>query len=310
MTASRDPDRLLRAFLAEGDERLSDSIYDVVRGEIEQQRQRVVIGPWRLPEMTKFVTIGLAAAAVLVVVLIGSQLFGPPTNVGVGPDASPTPQPAATPTPASTLTVEPSPVTTLPSWYTTSERPTGAGVLPAGSHESETFNPGFTYSVPEGWVNATDSGSYFELFQDTPGNQESFTSSGSLAQSIVMGVHPTPWFTCELLENNRGATAAEMVAAASANEALAVSDRGDVSLGGLTGTQIDVQRNPEWTGTCPGDSNLPAGLDPEDERTRAILLDVPDRGVLVILVYSSSSAEYDDFLSEALPVIESFEFSQ
>ena len=64
MTASRDPDRLIHAFLLEGEEQLQDQVYDAVRAEIEQKRQRAVFGPWRTPTMNKFVTIGLGAAAV------------------------------------------------------------------------------------------------------------------------------------------------------------------------------------------------------------------------------------------------------
>ena len=83
MTASRDPDRLIQAFLDEGEEQLDDRIYDTVRASIEQQRQRVVLGPWSTPTMNKFVTFGLAAAAVVVAVLIGAQLLGSPDG-GVG----------------------------------------------------------------------------------------------------------------------------------------------------------------------------------------------------------------------------------
>ena len=98
MTTPRDPDRQIHAFLLEGDELLNDQVYDVVRAEIERKRQRAFIGPWRTPTMNKIVTIGLAAVAVLVAVVIGSQLLGSPTNVGGGGDATPTPQPTS-PTP-------------------------------------------------------------------------------------------------------------------------------------------------------------------------------------------------------------------
>ena len=67
MTASRDPDRLIHEFLLEGEEQLQDQVYDAVRAEIEQKRQRAVFGPWRTPTMNKFVTIGLAAAVAVVV---------------------------------------------------------------------------------------------------------------------------------------------------------------------------------------------------------------------------------------------------
>ena len=53
MTASRDPDRMIHAFLREGAGQLDDQVYDAVRAEIEQKRQRVVIGPWRMPDMSK-----------------------------------------------------------------------------------------------------------------------------------------------------------------------------------------------------------------------------------------------------------------
>ena len=93
MTTSRDPDRLIHAFVREGAEQLDDQIYDAVRAEIDRKRQRVVIGPWRVPTMSKFLTIGLGAAAVIAVLFLGSRFVGSPSsNVG-GPAvvASPTP---------------------------------------------------------------------------------------------------------------------------------------------------------------------------------------------------------------------------
>jgi hypothetical protein len=98
MTASRDPDRLIHGFLLEGEEELQDQVYDAVRDAIEQKPQGAFIGPWRISSMNRFLAIGAAAVAVLVVVLIGSQLLGSPTNVGGGGDATPTPQPTS-PTP-------------------------------------------------------------------------------------------------------------------------------------------------------------------------------------------------------------------
>jgi hypothetical protein len=237
----------------------------------------------------------------------------PATTVSSAPTASAVPTQAATASPVSTPTAMPRPVSTpvanLPSWYVTSERPTGPGILSAGSHTTQHFSPGFTFSVPEGWVNTSDEGSYFALFPDSPANQAEFPRSESLAQVLFMGVYPKPWFTCESLETNRGATAAEMLAAASANVVLAVSDPVDVSIGGLTGKQFDVRRNPEWTNACPDDTGLPAGLDPKDERSRVIFLDVPGRGVLVMILYSMSSAEHEAFLTELMPVVESFQFN-
>jgi len=91
MTAHRDPDRLIHDFLMEGQTELADPVYDAVRDRIEQTRQRAVIGPWRISTMNRFLAIGAAAVAVLVVVVIGSRILGSPTNTGGGGDATPTP---------------------------------------------------------------------------------------------------------------------------------------------------------------------------------------------------------------------------
>ena len=99
MNTSRDPDRLIHAFLQEGEEQLVDQIYDTVRAEIEQKRQRAIFGPWRTPIVNRIVGFGLAAAALVVAVVIGSQFLRSPTDVGPGVVATPTPEATAEPTP-------------------------------------------------------------------------------------------------------------------------------------------------------------------------------------------------------------------
>jgi hypothetical protein len=98
MTTPRDPDRLIHAFLVDGAEQLQDQVYDVVRAEIEHKRQRVVLGPWRVPAMSKLIPIGLGAAAVIAVLFFGSQFIGSPSsNVGGAPSAEPTTSPSPAP---------------------------------------------------------------------------------------------------------------------------------------------------------------------------------------------------------------------
>jgi hypothetical protein len=88
MTASREPDSLIHRFVLEGEDQLQDQVYDAVRAEIERRRQRDIFGPWRLPEMNKFLAVGLGAAAVVVALFVGVQLFGSPED---GVDNEPTP---------------------------------------------------------------------------------------------------------------------------------------------------------------------------------------------------------------------------
>jgi len=98
MTEPRDPDRLIRAFLAEGQTELPDRAYDAVRGHIDRERQRVMIGPWRAPHLSNIAGIAIAAAAVLVVAVVGINLV-PSSNVGgVGGRITPSPAPSPSPT--------------------------------------------------------------------------------------------------------------------------------------------------------------------------------------------------------------------
>jgi hypothetical protein len=98
MTAYRHPDRLIRAFIREGDEELQDQVYDAVRAAIERKRQWAVIGPWRTPSMSKFVTIGLGAAAVVILLFVGVQLSRSGGS-GLGGAPADSPDPTRSPTP-------------------------------------------------------------------------------------------------------------------------------------------------------------------------------------------------------------------
>jgi hypothetical protein len=134
MTARHDLDRRLNDFLRDGPTELPYQSFDAVRDRTDQTGQRVVLGPWRLPEMNKIVTIGLGAAAVVVAVFVGAQFFGSP-NGSLGSDPSPTLDATATPEP--TPTPEPS------------SSPLAAPPL-SGTYTSTQH--GITLSYPEGWT--------------------------------------------------------------------------------------------------------------------------------------------------------------
>ena len=301
MNRRSDIDRVMEVWMADGPTAIPDRVVDVVAARIGVQRQRRA---WPFQGRTTVTTqikliAGLAAA--LVVAVVAWQLLPGTTGPGA-PTAAPTPSPQ----PTATVTAAPSAGVACPQWKTDGCGD-GAGILSAGSHETQGFLPTFTFSVPEGWVNSSDSRDYFQVFPDTPANQAEFARSDGFADSIIMGPRQDPYFVCDSFENNSGATAAEIVAAMVANEALAMNGVVDVEIGGLTGKQFDVRLNPNWTEPCPGD---PPGFDLADTRTRGILLDAPDRGVLVIFIGSLHSADFEAFLAEAMPIVESFEFDQ
>jgi hypothetical protein len=133
--SDRNVDRVIRSWLHEDRHedvsRVAGAVLDLL-DTIPQRRS-----PWwparRFPFMHKFVSLGLGAAAVVVALVIGTQVLGPsaPGGVGGAPSASPSP------TPAPTATTEPSP------------SPIAAPPL------TQTFTSqmhGISVSYPEGWI--------------------------------------------------------------------------------------------------------------------------------------------------------------
>lgn len=138
MTASRDADQLINAFLAEGLVELPDRTYDAVREHIEHTRQRVVVGPWRVPVMPTIARLGLAAAAVVLVGIIGINLVRGP---GVGGTTSPSPSPSVSPPPSESL------APSLPAYRWPA--PLAAGTYTTSLVWDPAFQ--FTFTVPDGW---------------------------------------------------------------------------------------------------------------------------------------------------------------
>jgi hypothetical protein len=124
MTASRDPDRLLAAYLADGMNVLPDRVVDAVLDEVHRTHQRAVFGPRRTPLMNSMLKMAFAAAAVVAVVVAGIN-FLPAGNGGLGgPGSSPSPVVSPSPVTSPSLTPIPSPK---------AARITVAGTDPAGA---------------------------------------------------------------------------------------------------------------------------------------------------------------------------------
>ena len=89
-TSDRDVNRAIRSWLHEDRHedvsRIAGAVLDLA--ETTPQRRATWWPARRFTEMNKFVTIGLGAAAVVVVALIGVQLIGSPDPGGVGDGAT------------------------------------------------------------------------------------------------------------------------------------------------------------------------------------------------------------------------------
>ena len=257
MTASRDPDRLIHQFLLEGEEELQDQVYDAVRAQIEHKRQRVVIGPWRTPEMNKIVTIGLAAAAVVVAIVVGAQLFSSPDG-GTGGQLTPsaTPEPTQEPTPEST-----------PS-------PSGDALLPEGpiliwdpQLEAEGPQGGATITVtisaPE-WQFHDD---YQYLQKGTDEVDDAVVWPGSLPPGTGYYVYGDPCRWESTMPETPASTVDDIVAALAAQPTLDASEPVDVTIGGYAGKAVSLHVPEDANhGECDGGEaamyqveDLPAG---------------------------------------------------
>ena len=102
MNQRSDTDRLLRHWMSDGSSTMPDRVLDVVADRISRQPQRRT---WRLrgrPIMNTYAKLGLAAAAVLIVAVVGYNLLPRQGGPGVPSTPVPTTVPTAAPTASST----------------------------------------------------------------------------------------------------------------------------------------------------------------------------------------------------------------
>jgi hypothetical protein len=291
MTRQRDIERVLDHWFSERPTEVPDRVLEGVADRIGRQAQHSHVNTYVKPLA--------AVAAIVLVAAVGFAVLRP-TGGGIGGQpASPSQSPSPTPS------ASPSARAVYPAWYTGDRE--GAGILPAGSQTTRNFLPGSTFTVPAGWVNNTDTADVYGLFPDTPANEAEFAVSEATAQGIFMGIVDTPGLICDGVETH-GSTAAELVDSLAANEALVTSEPVDVTIGDLTGTRVDAHIDPDWTGSCPLAPEDPPTKDYKDYRGRFVFLDIPSGGKLLIIVDSVHAADFDAFVAEAMPIVESFMF--
>jgi hypothetical protein len=226
MNARRDPERLIHAFLMEGQTELADQVFDAVRAATERKRQRVVIGPWRTPIMNKLVPIGLGAAAVVVALVVGIQALGPPAPSGVGG--------APSATPAATLSPSPAPSVATPS-------STPVGQLPEGPFaiEDQTGPLRITVTIPSsGWRSNP------EVEAIGKGEDADPPEAAMLAWSWPAGtgffVYGDPCHWASTKPDTPATTADDLVAALAAQPSRDASEPVDVTVGGYSGKSITL----------------------------------------------------------------------
>jgi len=128
MNGPRDPDVLIKAYLAEGIDELPDRSYDAVRAVIDHTRQWAVVGPWHEPQIINATRFALVAAALVLAVILVIR-FVPSTIIGPEPTSTPTPVNSTSPSASTTARPSASP-TSLASAASQQSAPAGDSETP------------------------------------------------------------------------------------------------------------------------------------------------------------------------------------
>jgi hypothetical protein len=209
MPTDRETSRLVRSWLEEGATALPDRVLDAVLDQVPATPQRRSFGPVRrLPEMNSVVKLAVAAAAVVVVAIVGLSFLPRTSGVG-GPSAPPS------------LSPSPSPMAFA------------VGPLAPGTHTIDdpklTAVP-FSFTVPAGWSGRADG--YVYKNGDTEAELGFFTynvthvyTDACKSEGALTAIGPTVDDLVQALEDQVGSDASTPV---------------DATLGGYPATRIDM----------------------------------------------------------------------
>jgi hypothetical protein len=186
-----------------------------------------------------------------------------------------------------------------------------AGPLLPGLHVAGSpFGQPFSYDVPDGWVNDWSVPLGYAL---VPAAAAETSEPGIF---IFLDVYGSDQTSCTRRPaSGVGRTAAELVAWLGSLPDLSITPPEAVTLGGLSGTRVDVAVTSGGPVCGPGDYQLWVsdyaplwwGLTPGHPQ-RHYLLDRPG-GHNVLIVVPAPEADFDAFMDTSRPIIESFDFT-
>jgi hypothetical protein len=299
MTTDQEFERALDRWFAQRAVEAGGRVIDVVAGRIERQRQRPAWRvSWRDTPVNAYLKPMVAVAAVVLVAVAGFALLGL-RGSNVGGD---TPRISPTPTPSPSTAGR-------PWWLAGTDGSCGesselfgcAGELAAGTHTSGGFRPAITYTVPAGWVNYRDWADYYVIFPDTPATR---AAGGESSEHILVLPLGNPVTDCS--ETPAGSQDAALVANAFAALDPERPTPRAITIGSLSGQQVDLTVYPELPLPCPAASPPPVPAD--GGHYRLIVLDTANVPVAVF-VKARDAADFDAFAASAMPIVESMTFA-
>jgi hypothetical protein len=316
MSTDRDTTRIVRLWLMTDEHESADRVLGTVLDRLDTTPQRRATW-WparRTPTMNRFLTIGLGAAAVVVLLFLGSQFLAPPSNVGSGGEPTATPEATIT-----EPTTEPSP--SSPTWTGIPEGP--VVVTDADQPVQATVNiqsPGWLPLAGLSAVSKDDDG------LDAPVTVGGALLAWSWPAGTGFNVYGDPCHWTSTIPETPATTPDEIAAAFAEQASTNASAPVDVTVGGFAGKAItlhvpmsfdlpDATREEKF-GDCDNDVFAFYGVDGEPREARNAqgagqidelwILDVD--GSIVILDAALSPATPAELVEELRRMAESATF--
>ena len=197
MTTNKEMERIVRSWLEPGLTTLTDDVLDPVLDQLPATPQRRRWSARRIAHMSAFAKFAMAAAAVVVVAIVGYNLLGPPGTSQVG---GVPPSPNASTSPPVAPSGSPAPIA-----------PT-SGTIDPGRYRWTSPGGDVTFVVPAGWT-GTDFGivkntpTHFELAHYMPGSPDQVTHVYADACKSEGRLEPTDPYLSGALEDQAGTEA-------------------------------------------------------------------------------------------------------
>jgi hypothetical protein len=193
------------------------------------------------------------------------------------------------------------------------------GPLAAGTVKPAHFQPPFSFAATGGWTNTWDEPAIYAIARtgDPSGNTIGIWEHPVMARSDAACDGPA--------QPGVGTGVADVVSFLSANPGLTASAPKPVSVGGLSGQQLDITVAPTWTQACPKLAGTPYegkpfvivlteakdtlsgrwwGIGPE--KWRVFVLDGGSRGTVFLMVDATLDT-FDAFAQQAQPILDSLD---
>jgi hypothetical protein len=292
MTRDRDIERLVSHWLDDGPTQVPDRVIDEMADRIGRQRQRPAWRfRWKELSMRPQALAAAALAAVVVIAVGGILLLRPSSNGGVGGTASQSPSLGAS-TPASS----------------SSPAPSESAIV------SITFRPKVQVAVPIGWT--AGDGDRTLILNPPAGGPVAGRSIGLMSGPFVTFKDPD---CSDQAPSAVGTTVAEAVASLTGDPRLVVTTPQAVTIGGHAGQMVDLRVAANWTKTCVWSAGKgavlivsatatgPAFGTGGTGRDRYVFLEV-NGSVVAIDVGTPEASDFEAFLAEATPIVQTIQF--